>query len=138
MSSSPDITELSTEECWEFLASQSFGRLAFSIGGDVDIIPINYVTDQQRLVFRTAEGTKLFGVTMNDRVAFEVDQVSGDQAQSVIVRGHARQLEGRAAEAAEELPLRPWIPTLKYIFVEIAGDEVTGRRFHLGPEPDRY
>jgi hypothetical protein len=41
-------------------------------------------------------------------------------------------------EEANELPLRPLVPTLKYIYVEVTPTEVTGRRFHLGPEPERY
>lgn len=137
MDSNP-VTELSNDECWEFLASKSFGRLAFTVGETVDIVPLNFVADADRLIFRTAQGTKLFGLTMNSHVALEIDQFHDDYARSVVVRGRARQLEGREAEKAEELPLRPWFPSLKYIFVEINPEEISGRLFHLGPEPERY
>ena len=129
---------MSEQECWDFLRSKQFGRLAFAIGGEVFITPINYITGEDRLVFRTAQGTKLFAVTVSHHVAFEVDEVADDVARSVIVRGYAQVLEGREAEAAEELPLHPWVPTLKYNVVSISVDEITGREFHLGAEPPRY
>ena len=110
-----------------------------SVSGEPDIYPVNFVASDKRLVFRTAEGTKLLELTVNNRVAFETDGVGRDEAWSVVVRGEARVLEKQAEiEAADQLPLRPVIPTLKYIYVEITPKMVTGRRFQLGPEPDRY
>lgn len=132
------FSTMSEQQCWDFLRSKQFGRLAFAIGDEVFITPINYVAGQDQLVFRTAQGNKLFGVTVSHHVAFEVDEIADMEARSVIVRGHARVLEGHEAEAAEELPLRPWVPTLKYNVVAISADEVTGREFHLGEEPPRY
>ena len=41
-------------------------------------------------------------------------------------------------EAADELPLRPWLPTLKYHYVRVSAESMSGRRFRRGPEPDRY
>ncbi|WJL97406.1 hypothetical protein QSU92_13410 [Microbacterium sp. ET2] len=41
-------------------------------------------------------------------------------------------------DAAEALPLTPWIPTLKYRWVRLSPTSITGRRFQRGPEPDRY
>ena len=37
---------------------------------------------------------------------------------------------------AEQAPLRPWIATLKPIYVRVIAMEITGRRFKFGPEPD--
>ena len=94
-------------------------------------MPINYAVDDDRLLFLTAEGSKLLGVTMNSDVAFETDEIIEEQATSILVRGRARQLVGSAAWVADRLPLRPWVDTPKYIVVEITVDEVTGRRFDL-------
>lgn len=44
---------------------------------------------------------------------------------------------GVEIEAAAQLPLRSWIPTLKYNFVEITPQKISGRRFALGPAPER-
>ena len=133
------VRHLSEDECWELLISSSFGRLAMSISGEPDIYPVNFIASDRRLVFRTAEGTKLLELTVNDKVAFETDGIGRDEAWSVVVRGKARVLDTQQEiEAADQLPLRPLIPTLKYIYVEITPQVITGRRFQLGPEPDRY
>ncbi|TFB54589.1 pyridoxamine 5'-phosphate oxidase family protein [Cryobacterium sp. TMT1-62] len=133
------VQNLSEDDCWDLLISSSFGRLAMSISGEPDIYPVNFVSADRRLVFRTAEGTKLLELTVNNRVAFEIDGIGRSEAWSVVARGEARVLDKQAEiEAADQLPLRPLIPTLKYIYVEITPTRITGRRFQLGPEPDRY
>jgi nitroimidazol reductase NimA-like FMN-containing flavoprotein (pyridoxamine 5'-phosphate oxidase superfamily) len=133
------IEFLTEEDCWQLLRSSSLGRLAVSAGGEPDIYPVNFVASDGRLLFRTAEGTKLLELTVNNHVAFETDGVGRDEAWSVVVKGTASALEKRSEiDAADQLPLRPLIPTLKYVYVEITPTQVTGRRFPLGPEPERY
>ena len=92
------------------------------------------------MLFRsTAEGSKLFTVSINDRVLFEADDHTEDKAWSVIVKGRARILQRTdEIQEADELPLKPWLPTLKYNYVEITPEEISGRRFQLGEEPERY
>lgn len=125
------VTELSTEECWTELEGEEFGRLGFHLADEVHIVPINYAVDDKTLLFRTAEGSKLLGVVMHGDVVFEIDHYTESEARSVIVRGTARLLEEDEAHRAENVPLRPWVPTLKYNVVEITPTRVTGRRFDL-------
>jgi len=133
------IRILNADESWNALLSASLGRLAVSVGGVPDIFPVNFVAADRRLFFRTAEGTKLLELTINNRVAFETDGVGQDEAWSVVVKGTASIVDKQTEiDAADQLPLHPLIPTLKYIYVEITPTEMQGRRFTLGPEPDRY
>lgn len=125
------VSQLTEEQCWELLERHEFGRLAFHLVGEVHITPINYTVDAERLVFRTAEGSKLLGVVMNDDVAFEIDDIDEEQATSVVLRGTAEVLEGSDREVVDSLPLRPWVDTSKSIVVAIKPSEVTGRRFRL-------
>ncbi|HEX6916492.1 MAG TPA: pyridoxamine 5'-phosphate oxidase family protein [Phycicoccus sp.] len=126
------VIPLSEDECWEMLHGQEFGRLAFHLASEVHIVPINYAVDpERRLVFRTAEGSKLLGLTMNADVAFEIDEFTEEAARSVVVRGRARQLEGHEVDETEQLPLRPWVDTAKFNVIAVEVDEVTGRRFEL-------
>jgi nitroimidazol reductase NimA-like FMN-containing flavoprotein (pyridoxamine 5'-phosphate oxidase superfamily) len=126
---------LTEEECWNALLSASLGRLAVAVGGIPDIFPVNFVAADRRLLFRTAEGTKLLELTVNSAVAFETDGVGRDDAWSVVVHGAARALDTQTEiDTAGVLPLRPLIPTVKQIFVEIVPTAITGRRFTLGPE----
>ncbi len=127
------VESLSDLECWERLRGEEFARLAFHLVGEVHIVPLNYATDGERVFFRTSEGSKLLGVTMNEDVALEIDRYDDDaeSAWSVVVRGSAHVLEGDDADVVEGLPLRPWIPTAKYVVVGIVPSEITGRAFRL-------
>ena len=133
------VVALTEQECWEHLTSQELGRLVTHVGDVLDIFHVNYVIDDGTLLFRTAEGSKLFELTINDEVLFEVDAHTDDDAWSVVVRGRARRLDTSAeVQAADQLPLRPWIPTLKYNYVRIVPTSLSGRHFRRAEEPDRY
>lgn len=134
------IKTLDKDTVWKLLDEHPFGRLAVEAAGLVDIFPVNYVVHQHKLYFRTAQGSKLSSLIVNDQVAFEIDEVSEDDVvRSVVVHGRARRLETRAEiDAAEELPLRPWAPTLKYNFVVIDVETATGREFTIADEPEHH
>src|SRR6187200_2638822 len=110
MSEHSPVTAIPEDTYWQMLSAEEFGRLAFHLADEVHLMPINYAVDERRrIVFRTAEGSKLLGLTMNADVAFEIDEYTDDVARSVVVRGRARQLEGHEADETEQLPLRPWV-----------------------------
>lgn len=133
------ITELTPDECWTVLGENSLGRLAVTAAGTVDIFPVNYATSDGMLYFRTAPGTKLLELAINDRVAFEIDGYTEVEAWSVVVKGRAERVELQSEiDAADRLPLNPWLPTLKYRWVRVIPVELTGRRFVRGAEPERY
>ena len=133
------VESLSTEESWNLLATRQLGRIATSVGGQPEIFPINYYAGDGKITFRTGAGTKLAEIAVNNRLAFEADDTDNIGGWSVIVKGHATILvSNHDIEAADQLPLHSWVPTLKYDYVEITVDEITGRRFTFGPEPDRY
>lgn len=135
---SDPVRTLTDAESWERLRGQELGRLVTHIGDTIDIFPINYAVDGDGIVFRTAPGSKLFELTANAEVLFEVDDHTDVDAWSVVVRGHAAALETDADVArAEAAGLRPWIPTVKRVFVRIAPASVSGRAFHRDPEPER-
>ena len=125
------VTELTSEECWEMLREEEFGRLAYRLVDEVHITPINYAVEAGSLLFRTAEGNKLLAVVMGSEVAFEIDRYGEKSARSVVVRGTARLLPEDQAHRAENVALRPWVPTLKYNVVEIEPKVVSGRAFEL-------
>jgi nitroimidazol reductase NimA-like FMN-containing flavoprotein (pyridoxamine 5'-phosphate oxidase superfamily) len=132
------LVELSSEECHARLRSQVLGRLVAWVGGVVDIFPVNFVMDQGDVVLRTAEGTKLAQLVIGDEVLFEVDQFDDAEAWSVVIRGSARVLDNEAEiAAAEALPLKPMVPTIKRNFVRITPNTITGRAFARVEEPRR-
>lgn len=125
------VTELTTDECWEMLRGEEFGRLAYRLVDEIHITAINYAVEGDSLLFRTAEGNKLLAVVMGSEVAFEIDEYGEDAARSVVVRGTARLLPEDEAHRSENVPLRPWVPTLKCNVVEITPQVVSGRAFEL-------
>ena len=128
---------LSVAACNELLAGTSVGRLAVDIAGYPEIFPVNYVVVDGAVVFRTAAGTKLAGAALMHHVAFEIDgfEPSTRTAWSVIVKGWAREIEDPTErDAAEALPLVPWVASAKPNFVRIDPVEVTGRRFELADD----
>lgn len=133
------ITVLTEAESWKLLATTALGRLAVSVADRPEIFPVNYYVDHDSILIRTAQGTKLLSLTINEHVAFESDGYTESDAWSVVARGTAVALESQdEIMVADSLPFKPWVPTLKYIYVRISPTEISGRHFELGPEPDRF
>jgi uncharacterized protein len=133
------VTVLNEDECWSLLSSMSLGRLVTIMGGKPEIFPVNFATRRGTVLFRTAQGTKLYSAVMGDWVAFETDyhDPALTWGWSVIIKGRAHLLSANADILdAEQAPLRPWTATPKPIYVRVVAMEITGRRFKFGPEPD--
>jgi len=131
------ITVLNDDESWQLLSAVHLGRLVTVVNGRPEIFPVNFVVQRRTVLFRSAEGTKLFGTVMNEHVLFEADDHSVTEGWSVIVRGTAEVLYASDdIQEAESAGLYPWIPTRKLRFVRVTPIEITGRRFEFGPEPD--
>ena len=131
------VTVLSEDESWGLLSSMSLGRVVTILGQQPEIFPVNFVTQRRTVLFRTAQGTKLYSAVMGDRVAFEADDHTVAEGWSVIIKGRAHLLLATAEILeAEEAELLPWTATLKPLYVRVLAMEITGRRFKFGPEPD--
>jgi nitroimidazol reductase NimA-like FMN-containing flavoprotein (pyridoxamine 5'-phosphate oxidase superfamily) len=131
------VTVLDDREAWNLLSSVALGRLVTYFGAQLEIFPVNFVVQKHTVLFRTAEGTKLFTTVMNDKVLFEADDHTVAEGWSVIVRGNAHLLS--SAEdigEAEQAGLMPWVPTEKLRFVRIMPTEISARRFQFGAAPD--
>jgi nitroimidazol reductase NimA-like FMN-containing flavoprotein (pyridoxamine 5'-phosphate oxidase superfamily) len=138
MSADDPVTVLSEDESWSLLSSVPLGRLVTVMGGHAEIFPVNFVTQRRTVLFRTAQGTKLYNAVMTDRVAFEADDHTADEGWSVIIHGRAHLVTANAEILdAEEAPLMSWPATLKPHYVRVIALEITGRRFKFGPEPGR-
>lgn len=130
------VTALADDAAWNLLSSVTLGRLVTSFGGKLEIFPVNFVTQKRSVLFRTAEGTKLFTTVMNDQVLFEADDHTADEGWSVIVRGTAKMLTtAEEIHEADRAQLMPWVATTKLRYVRITPEEISARRFRFGPEP---
>jgi nitroimidazol reductase NimA-like FMN-containing flavoprotein (pyridoxamine 5'-phosphate oxidase superfamily) len=125
---------LSLDECLELLERGSVGRLAVVIGEGPPVIrPVNYAFDRptRSIVIRTAAGSKLAGLLVSARAAFEIDEVDmgAHSGWSVIVTGVCREVTSPAAiERLQRLGLEPWAPGDKAHWITLHAGSVTGRR----------
>ncbi len=118
--------------CIELLAHHRFvGRLGFVVDDRPSILPVNYIFDNNSVVFCSASGTKLNAVVGGADVAFEVDDSVPlrHSGWSVLVRGHAEVITdpGEVARLRHG-PLRPWAKGARANWVRISLDEISGRR----------
>src|ERR1700744_1024890 len=98
-------------DCYGLLASVPVGRIGFLAGGEVVMLPVNFLVDGQDVVFTTGAGSKLSAVEVGHYVGFEAD--SYDEATragwSVVVNGRAEIAEPEAEPAGLAAPgLKPW------------------------------
>lgn len=137
MDDTQPVMALGDDDSWNLISAVHLGRLVTVVDGRPEIFPVNFVVQRRTVLFRTAEGTKLFGAVMNDQVLFEADDHNVVEGWSVIIRGTAKVLFGAdEIQDAEQGGLYPWIATQKLRFVRVTPDEITGRRFVFGPEPE--
>lgn len=131
------VLVLSDEQSWGLLSHSSHGRIATSVAGILDIVPVNYAVHKGNIYLRTAPGSKLAAMAINSGIAFEADGILADEAWSVVVHGNATILEheDEIAEAMES-GVTSWVPTQKEFWVRIRVESLTGRHFLLGEQPE--
>ena len=120
------------KECLGLLAGQRVGRLAFLIGDQPMVLPVNYALKGDVVVFRTGEGTKLDGARIG-KVAFEVDEigVATSTGWSVVVQGVAEDItdaDDWLAESQRAAAAPTWLPTAAGHYVRIRPGLISGRR----------
>ena len=122
-------------DCFLLLGSVPLGRLGFVAGGEVVILPVNFVVDGQDVVFRTAEGSKLSAIEVGHYVGFEADSydAASGTGWSVVVNGLAEIVESdKEAERLDGLGLSSWGGAATgRVWVRIRPTSITGRRIPL-------
>ncbi|MCB1013681.1 MAG: pyridoxamine 5'-phosphate oxidase family protein [Acidimicrobiales bacterium] len=127
---------LSRAQCLHLLATAKVGRVGLTAGALPVIVPVDYRLWRDRVVFRTAEGSRLHTATTDSVVAFEVDALAGDApwGWSVVVTGVARdvsELVDAADAARAELGFAPggwWSNRRRDRFLAVPTDVVAGCR----------
>ena len=125
---------LDSDECLALLRGCSLGRIAVVIDGRPLIFPVNFALDATAIVFRNDPGTKV-DAARDQPVAFECDETDNDHTGwSVLATGNAIAVRDPAErDRLGKLPLGPWCPGPKAIWLRIEPQTLTGRRI---PRPD--
>jgi len=131
------IQALDRETCFDLLQTVGIGRVAWATeSGRVLVLPVNFVVDEDAVVFKTAEGSKLEAVRGGRPLSFEADDVEPalHVGWSVLITGEAEVVTAAdQLRRLAELPVAPWDATPKPFLVRLPAHEVTGRRLPLHP-----
>jgi uncharacterized protein len=124
-------------ECLNLLALAQVGRVGFVLDGQPEILPVNYALDGDTVLFRTAPGSVLNEISMQN-VAFEVDSLeeTAQSGWSVLVRGRAEGISDAidaTSERIRRLVLTTWAPGERERWFTIRPVTITGRRLRVLP-----
>jgi uncharacterized protein len=124
------LEELDQDECLRLVRGSTLGRLAIVIAEQPMVFPVNFTLDGRSAILRTDEGTKLHAAR-HGRVAFECDGIDPmyHTGWSVVIMGHAEEVTQPSDIARlRRLPLGPWCPGPKPVWLRIRPGTITGRR----------
>jgi len=129
-----ELENLSRDECLRLIATVPIGRIAvIGPNGSPHVVPVNYVFDDGKVLFRTDEGLKLSALRVQT-VTFQVDcfDPSHRAGWSIMVHGRGREVA--------DLPqsMVGWTGAAQHI-VCIDVDEIFGRqiKFETGETDGR-
>ena len=121
---------LDEDRCRQLLGSATVGRVGLAVGHVPVVLPVNFRVVRDRVVFRTAVGTKLDAAADGALVAFEVDDFDAmsHSGWSVVVVGPARRVtEDEALEVLEVGAIPRWAKRGDDQVVAIEMNLITGR-----------
>jgi len=128
---------LEEEDARALLASAEVGRVGVTIGCLPAIFPVNFRVLDDRIVFRTAAGSKLTAASAGSVVAFEVDHHDPETRTgwSVLAVGRSEVVHDLDLTfIALDAGLQPYADGLRTSIVRIDPTFISGRRIvHGGP-----
>lgn len=128
------LVTLSREECLRLLRRHHVHVARLGVvdtDGHPLVLPVNYRMDGDAVVIRTDPTSPLAGQAAGQPVAVEVDDVdpAWQEGWSVLVQGTATVVTEEAELVRlRRLPLHPWAPGDRSMYLRIEPAFVTGRR----------
>lgn len=120
------VVRLDADQCWERLHRSRTARVAFRTEESLEVIPVNYVAEDRRLVFATSSTVILDAVHAGREIVMEADEHDGWTAWSVVAKGTAHLPDTRNVSAQR---LRSMLATPKRATVVLEPTSITGRLF---------
>jgi uncharacterized protein len=125
-------------DCYRLIGSVPLGRIGFVAGGEVVILPVNFLVDGQDVVFTTGAGAKLSAAEIGHYVGFETDSYdpATGEGWSVVVNGLAEIVESPGETARlDALGLKNWAGAAGRVWVRIRPTSINGRHTPERPGP---
>jgi transcriptional regulator with XRE-family HTH domain len=123
------LEKLSKEDCKVHLAAGGVGRVVFSTERGPVALPVNFVSPDGDVLFRTDE-SMASAIELEETVGFEVDRIDGAMSAgwSVVATGTPYRVEdAHERQEIALLDIEPWAGGARDVFMWIATDELTGR-----------
>lgn len=124
------LQELGEAACWDLIASEVVGRLAWSGSEGLTVVPVNYSLDGRTILLRTTAYSAVARECDGRAVAFEIDHLDpvARTGWSVLVRGHAHVDFGSDPADGADGAVDVWPSGIRSLHVRIEPDQITGRR----------
>ena len=131
-----DLVELPREKCEELLRASIVGRVAFSTAAGPEVVPVNYTTVGDAVVFRTSPYSQLGRQASGTPLAFEIDHIDYDDHKgwSVIAYGVGELVEDTSElqEVTGFWNPKPWAGGARPLYVRLRWKRLSGRRIGGG------
>src|SRR3546814_800981 len=95
---------------------------------------VQFVVHEQSLMLRNVPDVELFAIASHPVVAFQVDEADDTSLVSVVVKGEADGVELQSKiDAADQLPLVPWVSAQQHTWLQVTPTSLSGRRYERTP-----
>ena len=118
-------------DCFQLLQLASVGRIGFLCGGEVLILPVNFLVDGQDVVFRAYVGSKLSKIEVGHYACFEADSYDAatKSGWSVVARGLVEKESEASFARLDDCGMEFWGETAQErLWMRIRPTSITGRR----------
>jgi uncharacterized protein len=127
-----ELVELSYEKCEELLRASIVGRVGFQTEHGPRIVPVNYTTVGNAVIFRTTPYSQLGAHAAGNPLAFEIDHIDYDDHKgwSVLAVGIGEWVED-TAELEASTPFwnpKPWVGGARVLYIRMPWTELVGQQ----------
>jgi hypothetical protein len=127
-----ELEVLGEKECRALLAANRVGRIAIVVDNQPAIFPVNYVFDDNSIVFRT--NWPVLAHASLALLAFQMDRldIGRQSGWSVMVQGVGHDITDAldvASAHLQDVPVPPWVPGSKPRLLRLVPRTITGHRF---------
>lgn len=125
------IKELPYDECRRLLGKETVGRVAICTPDGPQIVPVNYVVEEESAIFRTAPYSVLGSHADGARLALEVDRLEEEERAgwSVVAVGTGKLIEDtfEVARLRVHGGPRPWAGGARPMHIRLTWRHLSGR-----------
>jgi transcriptional regulator with XRE-family HTH domain len=127
----PELIDLSLDECQELLGGGGIGRIIFRTDAKLVALPVNFRVLDGDVVFRSEEDGSVSELGLEEPVSFEADRIDDAMREgwSVLASGTVHRADDPGElRQVEALGVEPWAGGERNEYFRLAVTELTGKR----------